>query len=119
MPLPRIKTHFRVDLMDDEGDRPIEKLPPVFPDEVLDIIYGYFDEFERARLKNYHYRKFMNAYSLSLHKTESRLRLYTRELKGLAISHGLYGSGGLVAWVRDSKVCKRKYDYAKLKGIWF
>lgn len=119
MPLPRLQTCLDFRSGDDTQE---EKMVPhvLLPSIVVDMIVGWYKEFQRARVKAYHYKRFMKTYNLSLVKSNSRLKLYNRELKAMGMKfRTLGGHGSFHNFVVDSNRCKRKYDYVRLKGIFF
>lgn len=122
MPFPRVQT--RLIIRDDgaEEEEPgtiyMETVHQRLPADVFAIVESYYKEFETARNKTYHYNKFMKVYSMSLHKSASRLQLYTRELKSLSMAHQTRGSPpSFFDWVKNCNLCKRTYDYERLRGI--
>ena len=123
--LPRILTTFQLRHLDmKENDREPEiefRKPQVhIPEEIVLIILEWVYEFQKAETKDYYYSRFMHHYSKSMVTSSSRLKLFTRELKSLAMKHRTMGSPPtLLRFIKDSKRCKRKYDYEALIGIFF
>lgn len=119
MPLPRLQTCLNFRSSDDTEEQAI--VPRVLlPLIVVDMIVDWYKEFQRARVKAYHYKRFMKTYNLSLVKSNSRLKLYNRELKAMGMKFRTLGEhGSFQNFVVDSNRCKRKYDYVSLKGIFF
>lgn len=124
MPLPRLVTRLNLSNYSGNSDSSdaicIKKR--YLPKEVVDKIVEWYEEFERARIKAYHYERFMQDYAMSLVKSSSRLRLYTRELKALGYKHRTFGEPPTFnRFVQDANRCKRNYasSYLDLKGIFF
>ena len=105
-----------------ENENPVQiETPEVFiPEEIQVLILNWVAEFRRAEIKSYYYNRFMKSYAKSLVKSSSRLKLYTRELKSLSMKHQTIGSPPtFMNFIKDSKRCKRTYDYEKLRGLFF
>lgn len=120
MPLPRIKTKLILDSPDEDLDYGEIRPHVMIPKPVVEMIIDWYREFQRARIKAYHYDRFMKNYATSLFKSSSRLKLYTRELKAMGMKYRSLGENGdFNRFVQDSKRCKREYDYSSLKGIFF
>lgn len=123
--LPRIFTSFNLRQLDtkEEDQKPEIKFckPKVYiPEEIIYIILEWVDEFQKAETKDYYYSRFMYHYTKSIVISSSRLKLFTRELKSLSMKHRTIGSPPtLLSFIKDSKRCKRKYDYELLSGIFF
>ena len=122
--LPRILTRFKLahtDTSENDAESTVLVKPTVLlPDEIVDTIIGWVEEFARAELKCYYYNRFMKKYRVSLVKSSSRLKLYTRELKAMAMKHRtLNEPPTFCRFVRDSNRCKRQYNYEQLVGIFF
>ena len=123
--LPRILTSFQfrhLDVDDNCKEPQIEFGKPKvhIPEEIVLIILEWVHEFQRAEIKDYYYSRFMYHYSKSIVKSSSRLKLFTRELKSFSMKHRTMGSPTtLLNFIKDSKRCKRKYDYDALSGIFF
>lgn len=114
--LPRINTETRLDEGEDEDV--LALAPRYLPRPVVELIVDFYIQFERVRLKQFHYGIFMESYKLSLHRSASRLKLFNREFKAMAMSHRSQGATcDLMAWIRNAKLCKRTFDYEKLKRI--
>lgn len=123
MPLPRIHTRLNLETLEKQEKHETQEFrirPRYLPDEVVENIVGWYKEFERARIKAYHYERFMKSYATSLFKSSSRLMLYNRELKALGMKYRTLGEPPTFKqFVYDSKRCGRQYNYMELKGIFF
>lgn len=121
MPLPKIKTRLKLSDLDvDEEEQTWILRPRYLPPPVVELIISWYLEFEKVRVKAYHYERFMRNYATSLFKSNSRLMLYNRELKALGMKYRtLNEPPTFKTFVQDARRCKRNYDYCKLKGIFF
>lgn len=121
MPLPRIKTNFLLAhaAEDNSGRATAPVRCVVLPYFVVEQIVAWSVEFAIARVKAYHYGRFAHSYDRALHKSRSRLQLYSRELKSISMAYTVTGEppANFSTFVKDTFRCKRTYDYNKLKGI--
>ena len=123
--LPRIFTSFQLRNLDrnkESQELEIEfRKPKVhISEEIILIILEWVGEFQKAEIKDYYYSRFMQHYTKSMVISSSRLKLFTRELKSLSMKHRTIGSPPtLLRFIKDSKRCKREYDYELLSGIFF
>ena len=123
--LPRIFTSFQLRQLDTKQEDKEPKIQFYKPkvhisEEILLIILEWVHEFQKAETKDYYYSRFMHHYTKSMVTSSSRLKLFTRELKSLSMKHRTLGSPPtLLNFIKDSKRCKRKYDYELLSGIFF
>lgn len=120
--LPRILTKFKLDHTDSEESEQLVLAQPLprLPEEIVEMIIDWVGEFNRAEIKAYYYNRFLKSYKASLVKSSSGLKLYTRELKAMAMKHRtLNQPKTFVSFVRDSNKCQRRYNYENLIGIFF
>lgn len=119
--LPRIQSTFQFSCVEDDKLAQEDiTLKVQLPHEVIGQVMSWVYHFKVASMKQYYYHRFMKQRELSLVKSSSRLKLYTRELKALSMAHRVFGAPpNFYSFVQDSKRCKRKYEYNALKGIFF
>ena len=121
MPLPRISTKFLINDLEKKSkeEKKIHIKRRYLPKEIVEKIISWNQEFQIARIKQYHYSKFLEQYGASLVRSSSRLKVYNRELKSMGMKYhtSTDTNCSFKSFVKFTKKNKLRYNYEKLKSL--